>query len=1072
MRAETSRDMLCGLLALQTGLIDQTALVAAFHAWTLAKGRPMADILVEHGALDAQARQLIEALTAKHLELHGGDCDQSLAAVSAGRSTRESLARICDPDIEATLAHVGLASSRDDDDSDRTPSFSVGSVTTDGQRFRVIRPHAKGGLGAVFVARDGELNREVALKQILDQHADDPTSRARFLNEAEITGGLEHPGIVPVYGLGTYAGGRPFYAMRFIRGDSLKEAIAGFHGDETAKGDRSARSLALRKLLRRFTDVCNAIDYAHGRGVLHRDLKPGNIIVGKHGETLVVDWGLAKATGLADPAQAERALVPASASGSAETLPGSALGTPAYMSPEQAAGDLDRIGPGSDVYSLGATLYCLLTGKPPFDGDDIGQLLRAVQKGDFAPPRKIDATIDRTLEAICKKAMATTTDDRYPSPRALAEDIDRWMADEPVSAYPERLAERLARWMRRHRGLTQAAGAALAAAAIVAIVAAVLIDRSRTETRAQRDRAQANFLRAEENFQLAKNAVEDYLTRVSEDTLLKAQDRQDLRELRKRLLEDALKYYEQFIRQRSDHVKQQADLAHAYSRVGMITEEIGSKDQALVARKKALELFSKLSREQPGDTENRHALASELSQIGSIQRDKGASEEAKASVARALQLFQQLTRDNAQLPAYRHGLARAHNLIAIIQTETGAPKAALESYRQALAIMEVVARENPSNIKFRSLLATIVNNIGLVLESLDDGRGAIDSYRRAVGIFEALAREDPSEPRWRNMLAAAHNDIGALRGRLDGPVSGMPDLRRAVEIHLAVTRAHPSVSAFQDDLARTYMNVAHLEGKNGDRPAALISMRLCLDVRASLAQGNPGVFWFQNQLGSTHMNIGSMQFELGEFADAVRSFEQALAIEEPLVRKNPDKPVLAKTLGMAAYRLGLTREAQQRPALAVEAMATAIAHHRVAFERAPEFPDYRHYLSDDYHALARFERALNRDREAAEAARACLALWPDNPDELYDVAGELACCASSARSRRGPDGTGSTPKTDDRAFADEAIAVIRKAISAGFVDAKRLIRDPRFHALRPRGDFAEIVARLLDRSFPSEPIAR
>src|SRR4051794_4467559 len=457
------RDLLFGLLALQNGLINQVQLVAAFQAWTLDKARALADHLVARGDLDADDRSAVEVLVTRHLKKHGGDVERSLAAIPAGRSTRESLAGIGDLDLGGTLAHVASAPT-EHEDTDRTTSYTAGAATSGDQRFRILRPHAHGGLGAVFVAMDSELHREVALKRILDRHADDPTSRQRFLLEAEVTGGLEHPGIVPVYGLGTYGDGRPFYAMRFIKGDSLKEAIEHFHADDSLKNDPGRRSLELRRLLRRFTDVCNAIEYAHSRGVLHRDIKPGNIIVGKHGETLVVDWGLAKAQGRADAKSSkERPLVLSSASGSAETLLGSALGTPAYMSPEQARGDLDRLGLRSDVYSLGATLYCLLTGRPPVEGDDVGAVLRAVQRGEFPPPRQLDPALDPALEAVCLKAMALRPEDRYPTARALADDVERWTADEPVSAYREPPARRARRWARRNRTAVTAATVALVA---------------------------------------------------------------------------------------------------------------------------------------------------------------------------------------------------------------------------------------------------------------------------------------------------------------------------------------------------------------------------------------------------------------------------------------------------------------------------------------------------------------------------------------------------------------------------------------------------------------------------------
>ena len=249
------RHLLFGLLALQNGIINQGQLVAAFQAWTLDKSKGLADHLEARGDLTG-AGGLLEALADVHMDAHGGDLERSLAAVSAGKSTERAcrgLPTRISPRRSATShrRHAPPAATRM---IDHTGTFSVGSATSDGQRFRVLRPHARGGLGAVFVALDAELHREVALKQILDSHADDPTSRQRFLIEAEITGGLEHPGIVPVYGLGTYADGRPYYAMRFIRGDSLKEAIERFHAHEAPKTTiPGRRSLELRKLLRRFT---------------------------------------------------------------------------------------------------------------------------------------------------------------------------------------------------------------------------------------------------------------------------------------------------------------------------------------------------------------------------------------------------------------------------------------------------------------------------------------------------------------------------------------------------------------------------------------------------------------------------------------------------------------------------------------------------------------------------------------------------------------------------------------------------------------------------------------------------
>ena len=395
MALSSDRNLLFGIVALQMDLITRDALIAAMNAWVLAKERSLGELLEEQGGLAAGDRALLEPLVNRHIEQHGGDAAQSLASLSSVEWIRHGLAAHGPADGEFQLSLNRLRSPGAEQDPHATePHVSAGGRA--GARFRILKFHARGGLGEVFVAEDAELHREVALKQIQDRHASHSESRSRFLLEAEITGGLEHPGIVPVYGLGHNDLGRPFYAMRFIKGDSLREAIARFHDGRAQVPISGERMLALQKLLRRFLDVCNAIGYAHSRGVLHRDIKPGNIMVGQYGETLVVDWGLAKVVGTREGG-VEGTLRPPSASGSSETLPGSAIGTPAFMSPEQAAGRLDELGPQSDVYSLGATLYCLMTGKSPIDGAglDIDRILDRVQRGEIPAPRHVDPGVPR-----------------------------------------------------------------------------------------------------------------------------------------------------------------------------------------------------------------------------------------------------------------------------------------------------------------------------------------------------------------------------------------------------------------------------------------------------------------------------------------------------------------------------------------------------------------------------------------------------------------------------------------------------------------------------------------------------
>jgi hypothetical protein len=284
---DTDRNLLFGVLALQADLIDAARFAEACSAWTARKDTSLADLLVERGWLTEADRADVEKVLRRKLAKHQGDARSGLAEVTTPE-VRQSLLDIRDHDIHLSLAGA------------TTPSFGQAHLTTSYVpesfgRYTFTRLHATGGIGRVWLARDSSLDRDVALKELRPDQEAPPAVVARFLKEARITGQLEHPGIVPIYEVGHRPGDEaPFYTMRFIRGRTLSTAAANYH---RRRVEGEAGDLDLRKLLADFVGVCNTIAYAHNRGVLHRDLKPGNVVLGDYGEVIVLDWGLAKVVG-------------------------------------------------------------------------------------------------------------------------------------------------------------------------------------------------------------------------------------------------------------------------------------------------------------------------------------------------------------------------------------------------------------------------------------------------------------------------------------------------------------------------------------------------------------------------------------------------------------------------------------------------------------------------------------------------------------------------------------------------------------------------------------------------------
>jgi serine/threonine-protein kinase len=886
----SDRNLLFGILALQMDFIGRDALIAALHAWVLDKGRPLGQILVEQGELTPERAHLLDALVGEHLKAHQDDPQQSLATLGPlPASVRADLLGLSDDVLSVSLAGLVSARSTATQATVDRPD-TLGGASAPAVRYRVLRPHAKGGLGEVFVAEDRELHREVALKEIQARHADDPVSRRRFLLEAEVTGNLEHPGIVPVYGLGVYPDGRPFYAMRLIKGDSLKEAIARFHNGEGAGLDPGQRRLAFRELLGRFVDVCQAVAYAHSRGVLHRDLKPGNVMLGKFGETLVVDWGLAKPVGRPEAAGGDEAsLWPDSGSGMVRTGAGVALGTPAFMSPEQAEGRTDELGPASDVYSLGATLYVLLTGKPPFAGADAGAILGKVQRGEFAPPRRVRPDVAPALDAVCRKAMALRPGDRYASALELAADVEHWLADEPVGAWPEPLAQRARRWVRRHRLAVTGAAAALLVAALSFAVATVLLTRAyeneyEAKLLAQGQEQEAARQRdlARDNFKLAQEAVDRMLTQVGQALA----DTPQAEMLRRLLLKEALEFQKKFLKQKGTDPAVRQETGRAYRRVAGIYSLLGQKDEAEKAYRAALTYQRELAAEFPAEPAYRDDLMPSCNGLGVLFFFAGRNREAEQVWREELALLEDRPGGPAGT-AYRNRLGKLLNNLANVQSRTGRLKEAERGYLRALELHQQLLDESPKSVEYRQDLAAHHLSLGVLQYDQGRNREAEDSFRRAAGHYQELVKAYPWGRILRHELAISHFNRGNALKALGLTGEAEKAYRRALALRQKLATDFPSVPEYQQDLARTFDFLGTLLGRGRNREEAKKFMRQAVPLWERLAKDFPAMAEYRASLASSHNNLGVVLQDLGEVNEAEQAYLRAAALEERLAAGSP-----------------------------------------------------------------------------------------------------------------------------------------------------------------------------------------
>jgi tetratricopeptide (TPR) repeat protein len=836
--ADTDRNLLFGVLALQADLLDASRFAEACSAWAARKDRSLADLVVERGWLTPADRADVDKLLDRKLKKHDGDARAGLAEATTSEVMLRSLASLADPDVRRSLAGTPLVPGP-------VQFPTTAHVPEVRDRYTLIRLHATGGIGRVWLAHDDSLGRDVALKDLRPDRGAQPAVAARFLKEARITGQLEHPGIVPIYEVGRRSDDEPpFYTMRFVRGHTLSEAVAGYH---RRRSEGVAGPLELRGLLGAFVAVCNAVAYAHSRGVLHRDLKPSNVVLGDFGEVVVLDWGLARLLGQAD-GDLGGPVVEAD-SGASETVQGQVLGTPAYMAPEQAEGRLDLLSQTTDVYGLGAMLYAILTGRPPFAGGETATLLRQVIHDEPARPRSVQADVPAALEAVCLKALARQPQDRYASAKDLAAEVQRWLADEPVQAWREPWTARAARWARQRRPLVVGTVVFLLCAVVALSASAVLIFQEQQRTAQQKHEAEQERDRARKHFDAARQ-LSLRLIDISEKQVPKVPQAEPAR---RALLDAALETFQPIQAQRPDDPELQEHVAFLHRFSANFHRLLGATEAAERSYHLAIQLWEKRAASEPAAPLHRIHLAETLRDYSAVQKRQGRLRDATDSLRRSVQIAEELPASGRGQPDHRRVLATAlldlsdveqtrglfreaeqssrrvaavyRALLAVpgeqqgafdqlflaaalsrqgvCQRELGQPDEALRCHARAVRQLRALLAHKEDVNGMHFLARALVEQARTLARFPQRGAEAERDLDEALGTWRDLGGRFPQTPLYREWQAVALQARGELRTALKRPTPAAEDLDGSRSLLEGLVKQYPAVPGYHGHLGRT-----------------------------------------------------------------------------------------------------------------------------------------------------------------------------------------------------------------------------------------------------------------------------